>query len=224
MPVVELSGLLPVSYLLGDDRMNSPGVMQSRWAPGASARDTESALPASARPGVEEQALIARCQRGDEAAFRELHRRYRARAVYLATQLLRDRDEAEDVVQEAFLRAFRSIRKFRGEASFYSWLYRIVVNLCRGRSRRAAAHPTVPLDETRAADHPGDWGATRLYVEALLGRLSEGLRVTLLLREMAGLSYAEIAEELEMPVGTVRSRLSAAREQLRRMWEESDQR
>jgi RNA polymerase sigma-70 factor (ECF subfamily) len=128
------------------------------------------------------------------------------------------------VVQEAFLRVFRSIRKFRGDAGFYSWLYRIVVNLCRDRRRRAAAHPTMPLDEARAADRAADWGGTRLHVAALLGRLSEELRVTLLLREMAGLSYAEIAEELEIPAGTVRSRLSAAREQFRRLWEESDDR
>ena len=88
-------------------------------------------------------------------------------------------------------------------------------------TEKARELSTVALDETRAADRPGDWGATRLHIEALLGRLSQELRVTLLLREMVGLSYAEIAEELEVPVGTVRSRLSAAREQFRRMWEES---
>jgi RNA polymerase sigma-70 factor, ECF subfamily len=200
------------------------GVMQSRWEAGAADQEMEPVLAAPAGTAAEEQEFVRRCQMGDETAFRELHRRYRARAVFLAAQLLHDWNEAEDVVQEAFLRVFRSIRKFRGDAGFYSWLYRIVVNLCRDRRRRAAAHPTLALDEARTADdQAGDWGATRLHIEALLARLSEELRVTLLLREMAGLSYAEIAEELEVPVGTVRSRLSAAREQLRRFWEESGQ-
>jgi RNA polymerase sigma-70 factor (ECF subfamily) len=203
--------------------IDGAGVMQSRWSAGATERETERVLPAPAGTVAEERELIARCQAGDEAAFRELHRRHRARAVFLATQLLQDADEAEDVVQEAFLRVFRSIGKFRGEASFYSWLYRIVVNLCRNHHRRAATHPTLPLDEARAADGLREGDTARLHVEALLGRLSEALRVTLLLREVVGLSYAEIAEELEVPVGTGRSRLSAAREQFRKLWEESSE-
>jgi RNA polymerase sigma-70 factor (ECF subfamily) len=203
--------------------IDSVGVMESRWETGAPEQDAEAVLTPPIGAGAEERELIRRCQSGEEAAFRELLRRYRGRAVFLAGHFLGDWNEAEDVVQEAFLRVFRSIRSFRGDAGFYSWLYRIVVNLCRDRGRRAGARATVPLDETRDADDSGDWGATRLHVEALLSRLSDELRVTLLLREMVGLSYAEIAEELEVPVGTVRSRLSAAREQFRRLWEESSE-
>lgn len=162
--------------------------------------------------------LVLGCQRGDEAAFRVLLRRYRGRAVFLAAQILRDRTEAEDVVQEAFLKVFRSISGFRGQSSFYSWLYRIVVNLCMDRRRRVSAQRTVPLDEEWDAPSGGGWGETRLQVEALLGRLSPEMRVTLLMREVVGLSYDEIARELEVPIGTVRSRLSAAREQFRRLW------
>jgi RNA polymerase sigma-70 factor, ECF subfamily len=168
---------------------------------------------------AEEREWVRRCQQGDERAFRELMRRYRGPALFLAAQILGDRTEAEDVVQEAFLRVFRSIRKFRGDASFYSWLYRIVVNLCRDRGRRAAVI-TFPLDEER--DGAESWGETRLLVAALLARLSDELRVTLLLYEMAGMGYAEIARELKVPIGTVRSRLSAARKQFRRLWEEAN--
>jgi RNA polymerase sigma-70 factor (ECF subfamily) len=167
---------------------------------------------------AEERRLVRRCQLGEEAAFRELLQQYRGRAVYLAAQILRDRTEAEDVVQEAFLRVFRSIGQFRGQSSFHSWLYRIVVNLCMDRGRRASWRSTVPLDEDWDQGRSADWGETRLQVEALLTRLSDDMRVTLLLREVVGLSYAEIALELDVPVGTIRSRLSAAREQFRRLW------
>lgn len=177
----------------------------------------ERSLPADVL--AEERALVRRCQQGDENAFRELLRRHRSRAVYLAAQILRDRTEAEDVAQEAFLQVFRSIRKFRGDASFYSWLYRIVVNLCLDRVRRQSRRITLPLDEDQGDGLTARSWETRLQVESLLARLSEELRVTLVLREVAGLSYEEIARELRIPVGTVRSRLSAAREQFRGLWE-----
>jgi RNA polymerase sigma-70 factor (ECF subfamily) len=183
-------------------------VMDGRW---------ERELPAEG--AAEERELLCGCREGDESAFRELRRRHRSRAVYLAAQILRNRTEAEDVAQEAFLQVFRSIRKFRGDASFSSWLYRIVVNLCMDRRRRRSAVATVPLDEEQDETPAAERWEVRLQVEALLARLSEELRITLLLREVVGLSYEEIARELRIPVGTVRSRLSAAREQFRRLWE-----
>src|SRR5207249_6176764 len=163
----------------------------------------------SAEAVIDEAALVRRCQQGDESAFRELMRRHRGRAVYLAAQILRDRTEAEDVVQEAFLKVFRSIGRFRGEASFYSWLHRIVINLCLDRTRRASSRTTLLLDEERDEETVGGAWETRLQVEALLAQLSQELRVTLVMREIGGLSYEEIARELRIPVGTVRSRLSA---------------
>jgi RNA polymerase sigma-70 factor (ECF subfamily) len=201
------------------------GWPDARGAAGeVAARGEESREPAEA---AEEREWVRRCRHGDEEAFRGLLRRYRGRALFLAAQILRDRTEAEDVVQEAFLRVFRSIGKFRGDASFYSWLYRIVVNLCLDRSRRAPARSTVLLDEEQDvsdAASPVEQDErsaveTRLQVHALLAQLGDDLRVTLLLREVVGLSYVEIAGQLEVPIGTVRSRLSAAREQFRRLWE-----
>lgn len=186
-------------------------VMEGRWHP----------VPA-VELLVEERDWIRRCQQGDERAFRALMSRYRGRATYLAAQILHDRTEAEDVVQDAFLRVFRSIRQFRGDATFYSWLHRIIVNLCLDR-RRKAGSITLSLDETQDHGPPASISTTRLEVDALLAYLSDELRVTLLLREIAGLSYAEIARELDIPVGTVRSRLSAAREQFRRLWIEAEQ-
>jgi RNA polymerase sigma-70 factor, ECF subfamily len=193
-------------------------------AGGVGDRDGAAREPAEA---AEEREWVRRCRQGDEEAFRELLRRYRGRALFLAAQILRDRTEAEDVVQEAFLRVFRSIGKFRGDASFYSWLYRIVVNFCLDRGRRAAARSTFALDQDQdvsdAADSREGFGPgtveTRMQVHALLAQLGEDLRITLLLREVVGFSYEEIAHQLGVPIGTVRSRLSAAREQFRRLWE-----
>lgn len=183
------------------------------------------ATPSAADAGAaEEREWVRCCREGDERAFRALLERYRGRALYLAAQMTGDRAEAEDVVQEAFLRVFRSIRAFRGDARFHSWLYRIVVNLCLDRARRGPSPPPLSLEEQQEtlpapdAQTPDRACETRLCVEALLTRLSPELRATLLLREMGGLSYEEIAAELEIPVGTVRSRLNAAREQFRRLW------
>jgi RNA polymerase sigma-70 factor (ECF subfamily) len=175
---------------------------------------------AAAIEADEEREWLRRCREGDERAFRALLARYRGRALYLATQMLRDRAEAEDVVQEAFLRVFRGVRGFRGDARFHTWLYRIVVNLCLDRARRGPPSPLLSLDEALDTSRFAASSAceTRLRVEALLQRLSPEMRATLLLREMGGLSYEEIARELRIPVGTVRSRLNAAREQFRRLW------
>jgi len=178
--------------------------------------------PLPAEAAVEDRMLVRRCQQRDEDAFRELMRRHRGRAVYLAAQILRDRTEAEDIVQEAFLKVFRSIERFRGDATFYSWLYRIVVNLCLDRTRLSSSRTTLTLDEERDEDTGERGWENRLQVEALLARLSDELRVTLVLREVAGLSYDEIAYKLNIPVGTVRSRLSAARDQFRRLWLEME--
>jgi RNA polymerase sigma-70 factor (ECF subfamily) len=120
----------------------------------------------------EEREWVRRCRQGDEAAFRALLERYRGRATCLAEQILRDATEAEDVAQEAFLHVFRSIHRFRGDASFYSWLYRIVVNLCLSRMRRRSARACIPLEdappELQGAAHAWE---TRLHVEALLASL-----------------------------------------------------
>lgn len=166
----------------------------------------------------EEHAWIARAKMGDEAAFRWLLARYRERTVRLAARVLRRPQEAEDVAQEAFIRAFRNVRSFRGEGQFYTWLYPIVVRLCLDRQRLARWSAEVPDTLLLGKEEAGTTGEdveSRLLVETLLARLSPPMRAALVLREMEGLEYEEIARALDIPVGTVRSRLNAARAQFR---------
>lgn len=166
--------------------------------------------------------LIARCQAGEREAFGVLLNRYRDRVVNLAYQLLRQRDDAEDVAQEAFIQAFTALDSFRGEAQWFTWLYRITVNLCLHRKRRAKE--TEPLQAASVSERPEttdveSQALTKLMVERTLDTLSEPLRVVLILREMHDLSYEEIAEVLDIPIGTVRSRLNEARRRFREAWE-----
>jgi RNA polymerase sigma-70 factor (ECF subfamily) len=148
--------------------------------------------------------------------------RYRDKALRLAAHVLRRPAEAEDVVQEAFLRAFSQIRTFRSDCSFYTWFYRIVVRLCLNRMRtpdwRHRSEVSLDLSVNSAAHNTPGPSETRALVETLLDQLSPTLRATLVLREVTGLEYEEIAQTLAIPVGTVRSRLSAARHQFRVLW------
>jgi RNA polymerase sigma-70 factor, ECF subfamily len=173
---------------------------------------------------AEEAAWIVRARRGETAAFEWLAARYRDRAVRLAAHVLRRPAEAEDLVQEAFLRAFAQIRSFRGDAAFYTWLSRIVIRLCLNRMRHPGWHRERDLDYDAQESQPtqmsdAEQHANRLLIEMLLDRLSPVLRATLVLREVDGLDYQEIADVLEIPVGTVRSRLNAARAQFRALWQ-----
>jgi RNA polymerase sigma-70 factor, ECF subfamily len=173
----------------------------------------------------EEAAWVARARSGEQAAFAWLLSRYRARAVRLATHVLRRTGEAEDAAQEAFIQAFRNLHKFRGDGKFYTWLYQIVVRCCLDRRRLARWQAELPADETLfASDGPqdrrdADLTVKRILVESLLDRLSPPMRAALVLRELEGLDYEEIATVLKIPVGTVRSRLNTARSQFKRMYE-----
>lgn len=177
---------------------------------------------ADAAPRDREEALwVARARANDAAAFRWLLERYRGRAVRLAAHVLRRPAEAEDVAQEAFVQAFRALDKLRG-VGFGPWLFKIVVRLCLDRRRRARWQgealglEAVPEQPTGPA--PGGGTDTRLLIEQLLDRLSPPLRAALVLREIEGFEYEEIAQTLGVPVGTVRSRLHAARAQFRALW------
>lgn len=168
----------------------------------------------------EERAMLDRCALGDERAIRWVLNKYRDRVVRLAAHVLHNPREAEDIAQEAFVKAFRQIGQFRGESGFYAWLYRIVVNLCLDKMRRKSASSETLLDETVTP-----WiGAVapdmekRIVVEGVLNSLTPPMRAALVLREVEGLEYSEIADVLGIPVGTVRSRLNTAREQFRRRW------
>lgn len=163
--------------------------------------------------------LVAACSEGVPEAFRELLRRYRKSTMTLAYQMLGNGEDAEDVAQEAFVRVFQALPKFRGESTFSTWLYRIVTNLCLGRMRRR--RPTVPLEavpEPGTAEGPGWQVAEGLLAREVLGMLPPELRVVLLLREQEGLSYREISGALDLPMGTIRSRLSKARKRFRKLW------
>lgn len=169
---------------------------------------------------IEESDWVRRVQEGDLVAFDLLMTRYRSRALRLATHVLHNAEEAEDVVQEAFVRIYTQIREYRGEARFYTWFYKIVLRCCLNRLRIPYwRREKVFLEEIRlpevAPSKQSDTVEARMLVEQLLGRLTPPLRAAFVLRELEGLDYLEIAELLEIPVGTVRSRLSTAREQFR---------
>ncbi len=167
-----------------------------------------------------ERVWLDRCADGDPLAIKWVLDRYRDRVVRLAAHVLHNSREAEDVAQEAFIKAFRQIGNFRGESGFYAWLYRIVVNSCLDRMRRKSCTTEVALEDSSTAQRASvsfDIDK-RIVVEQILESLSPAMRAALVLREVEGLEYSEIAQVLDIPVGTVRSRLNSAREQFRRRW------
>jgi len=168
---------------------------------------------------ADDRALVAACAQRKPGVFQELLSRYRRPAISLAYQMLGDLEDAEDVAQEAFVRVFQAIPRFRGQAAFSTWLYRIVTNLCLGNRRRRRA--TVELDAMReptAPDSPSRQVTEVLLTRQVLAAMTPDLRAILLLRDQEGLSYTEIAAALRLPLGTVRSRLSKARMAFRQIW------
>jgi len=161
---------------------------------------------------ADERALVQRCQQGDEGAMRQLYLRHAGRLLGLAQRMLGDRAEAEDVVQECFLRAWRSLDRFRGDAAFGTWLYRIAINLCRDRARRRA--PTPSLLEPGEAWQAPDVLA-REQLERALRALPVGYREVLLLHDVMELDHGEIAEVLGVARGTSKSQLHKARLKMR---------
>jgi RNA polymerase sigma-70 factor (ECF subfamily) len=166
-----------------------------------------------------EDRLIERCRAGDEQACEELVRQYQDRVFALIYRITGDAERVEDIAQEVFLRAFRSLKKFRGGSSFYTWLYRITVNTTlnalRASSRRQETSLEVDLgaDPVEAAAHRQ--GARR--AKEATDQLDEQYRAIVYLREIQGLSYEEIAEVVALPVGTVKSRLFRARQNLKEL-------
>ena len=179
--------------------------------------------PASVADRDDETEWLRRARAGDHAAYDWILTRYRQRAVRLATHVMRRPDDAEDVVQDAFVRAFRKLGTFRGDGSFYTWLYAIVVRECLNRLKVGRREPELRLFDM--ADHQDAFNAveTHVVIRSLLDRLSPRMRAALALRELEGLDYEEIAEVLGIAVGTVRSRLNAARHQFARMWQDAQQ-
>lgn len=175
-----------------------------------------------------DQQLVERAQRGDKHAFELLVGKYQRRLGRLISRFVRNAAEAEDLTQEAFIKAYRALPAFRGDSAFYTWLYRIGINTAKNhllaQGRRAPT--STPFDTEEAEDFEG---ASLLHevatpenelmskqvvevVNASLQQLPEDLRTALTLREIEGLSYEEIASVMNCPIGTVRSRIFRARE------------
>lgn len=175
--------------------------------------------------------LVAAAQQGDQAAFGALVENYQAMAYSLALRMLSDPDDAADAVQEAFLNAWRALGSFQGQSAFSTWLYRLTSNACIDllrRNRRKAAVSMTVSDEDEDAPHETDvpderWSPERSLersethraVHKGLAALSPEHRQVLVLRELEGLSYQEIAQVLDLEEGTVKSRIARARTALR---------
>jgi RNA polymerase sigma-70 factor (ECF subfamily) len=164
---------------------------------------------------LEELQWIDRCRQGDEAAMGALIAKHRTRLVRVAANVLRDSFEAEDVTQEAFLKAFRELHKLREDSAFSGYIYKICIRLCMDRLRSRKSESLV-VDKPEPSR--GQQIETKVVIHDLLEELSPELRLTLVLREMEQLSYEEVAEMMHVPVGTVRSRLHTARERFRSLW------
>jgi RNA polymerase sigma-70 factor (ECF subfamily) len=171
--------------------------------------------------------LVQRVQAGDKKAFDVLIMKYQQRIVHVITGFVHDPVEALDVAQEAFIKAYRALPNFRGDSAFYTWLYRIAINTAKNylmaRSRRPPASDVDAMDATNYYDAPElkefETPETRMMSEDLeqgihqaIQALPEGTATAIKLREFEGMSYEEIAEVMECPIGTVRSRIFRARE------------
>lgn len=172
--------------------------------------------------------LVKRVQRGDKGAFDLLVRKYQHKVVKLVLRYVRNPAEAEDIAQEAFIKAYRALPQFRGDSAFYTWMYRIAINTAKNslasRDRSPIAYDLDLTDpeeshsvQTRLQDPDTPEGMAlteeiRGIVNSAIEGLPEELKTAIVLRELDGLSYEEIAAAMECPVGTVRSRIFRARE------------
>jgi RNA polymerase sigma-70 factor (ECF subfamily) len=191
----------------------------------------------SDRPGMNEpivgerqidQVLVERAQAGDKHAFELLVVKYQRKLARLLSRFIRDQAEVEDVAQEAFIKAYRALPSFRGDSAFYTWLYRIGINTAKNflvsQGRRAPTSTGFDAEEAETFDDADALRDLNTPESALLtkeigqtvndavGSLPEELRTALTLRELEGLSYEEIAQVMNCPIGTVRSRIFRARE------------
>ncbi len=171
--------------------------------------------------------LVLRVQQGDKSAYDLLVIKYQHRIIQLVNRYVKDPSEAQDVAQEAFIKAYRALPNFRGDSAFYTWLYRIAINTAKNylvsRTRRYSDYQVDVQDAEQVENAPQLKGLeTPEYllmndeivsvIKVAIEKLPEEMKVAIMLREFEGLSYEEIAQAMECPVGTVRSRIFRARE------------
>ena len=171
--------------------------------------------------------LVARVQKGDSRAFDMLVLKYQHKILSLIGRYVHDADEVQDVAQEAFIKAYRALPKFRGDSAFYTWLYRIAINTAKNHLVSRSRRPPGSDVDVEDAEYYEGGGALRdienpenalfgaelkSVVEEAISNLPDDLRSAVTLREFDGLSYEDIAEIMDCPVGTVRSRIFRARE------------
>lgn len=172
--------------------------------------------------------LVARVQQGDKQAFDLLVLKYQRKIQRLLSRMLRDQSDIDDVMQEAFIKAYRALPQFRGDSAFYTWLYRIAINTARNWMSSQGRRPSSPglnqtedgetfdeIDNLTDNNTPESVLASHEIastVNSAIEQLPEELRCAIVLREIDGLSYEEIAETMDCPIGTVRSRIFRARE------------
>ncbi|MDJ0739009.1 MAG: RNA polymerase sigma factor RpoE [Gammaproteobacteria bacterium] len=190
--------------------------VRSRWSPARVTSDRET-----------DQALVERVQRGEKKAFDILVLKYQHKVGNLIARYIRDPAEVLDVTQEAFIKAYRALPKFRGDSAFYTWLYRVAINTAKNHLAAQARRPPgddieadmaeqmdmgSPLKEFGTPENLALEREIAHTIQRALDALPEDLRTAITLRELEGLSYEEIAQAMECPIGTVRSRIFRARE------------
>lgn len=195
------------------------------------AKDAKAARDSTENPAAVDAALVARCQAGDAAAFGELVTHYRNKVFATIYNVTRNEQDAWDLSQEAFLKAWRNIASFKGQSSFFTWLYRIAMNVTIDRLRRKQIESGIEFDETlglgdiepgsptlpRPVPAPSQHLQNReiqARIDAAIAKLPPDHRLVIILREIDGLSYEEIATAAKCSVGTVMSRLFYARKKL----------
>lgn len=204
----------------------SQSIQVANWRPGNAVTE----LPMG--PDASDLSLVRRVQRGERGAYDLLVLKYQHKVVKLVMRYLGDAADAEDVAQEAFIKAYRALPQFRGDSAFYTWLYRIAINTAKNALAARNRNPvTYDLDvqgndeaaemigKLKDPETPEGLALTeeiRNIVNAAISELPEDLRTAIVLRELEGMSYEEIAAAMDCPVGTVRSRIFRAREAIDR--------
>ena len=182
----------------------------------------------------QEEALIARAIKGDGAAFTELMSLHETRMYAVALRMCANREDAQDCLQDAMLRVYRSISGFKGQSTFATWVYRFTMNTCldelrRRKTRAATSLDTLldsgwsPADEGDVPERHAVASEQRRVLDAAIAELPEDMRSAVVLRDVQGFSYDEISAMLEVNVGTIKSRISRGREKLRQILQENSE-